>query len=83
MVAVINFKRKYNLNFGEYLSSLKPKRKHDFQLLLETANCSIVIRMLGFCHPSAAGFGHSDEDEEEAAHRPDGSHRQHHSHPHA
>lgn len=62
----------------------RPKGKHTFQVLfyyrLPTA-VSLSARR-GFCQSSAARFGHSGEDEEEAAHRPNSSNRQHHSHPH-
>lgn len=33
---------------------------------------------LNLCEPPAAYFGHSDEDDEEEAHSPDGCYRQHH-----
>lgn len=55
-----------------------------FKVLLKLPTAAILLSMfLGMCEPPAACLGHSDEDDEEEAHGPDGCYRQHHRRQHA
>lgn len=53
------------------------KETGDFQDLLKLS-WALILWFIQLCEPSAACFGHNDEDHEEEAHSPDGCYRQHH-----
>lgn len=53
------------------------KEMDDFQDLLKQSR-ALVLRFIQLLEPSAACFGHNDEDYEEEAHSPDSCYRQHH-----
>lgn len=53
------------------------KETRDFKVLLKLSR-SLKLWFIQLWEPSAACFGHNDEDYEDEAHSPDGCYRQHH-----